>query len=86
MLHVGRKPAVASDLLWEGKADLQAAVWGLPVFVFIVHINTRRSVDQVCGTFTVVIKLNLYCFNLSRAPTVFVQEMLSSAKETGGKN
>lgn len=47
MLHVGRKPTVASDLLWEGKADLQAAVWGLPVFVFIVRINTRCSVDQV---------------------------------------
>lgn len=73
MLHVGRKPTVASDLLWEGKADLQTAVWGLPVFVFIVHINTRWSVDQVCGTFTVVIKLNLYCFNLSRALTMFVQ-------------
>lgn len=73
MLRVGRKPTVASDLLRGGKADLQTAGRRLPVFVFIVCINTRRSVDQVCGTFTVVIKPDLYCFDLSRALPVFVQ-------------
>lgn len=73
MLQVGRKPTVASDLLWEGKANFQTAVRGLRVFVFIVHINTLWSVDQVCRTFTVVIKPDLYCFNLSRALPMFAQ-------------
>lgn len=73
MLRVGRKPTVASDLLQKRKADLQTAVRGLHVFVFIVHINTCQSVDQVCGTFTVVIKPDLYCFNLFSALPMFVQ-------------
>lgn len=72
MLRVGRKPAVASDLLQEGKADLQTALQG-EMFVFIVHIKMHCSVDQLCGTFTVVIKPALYCFNLSRALLMFVQ-------------
>lgn len=43
------------------------------MFVFIVHIKMHCSVDQLCGTFTVVIKPALYCFNLSRALLMFVQ-------------
>lgn len=43
------------------------------MFVFIAHIKMRCSVDQLCGTFTVVIKPELYCFNLSRALPMFVQ-------------
>lgn len=72
MLNVGRKPAVASDLLQEGKANPKPPCRG-EMFVFIAHIKMRCSVDQLCGTFTVVIKPELYCFNLSRALPMFVQ-------------
>lgn len=37
MLRVGRNPAVASDLLQEGKADLQTALQGGNVCVYRAH-------------------------------------------------